>query len=201
MDLLTYLVLRRHQRCRNLDRTRQETFLRGRTRGWTWPLTPWWTWRRTVTWPPSWEAIWRGGQTQIVNFWRPMKMRACQGKLIFKIDQKPTFSPTTNIWHGCSTVVVKVDGIGCGIGTYLWAPEGANKPKRILSTFPTRVNTFLLSHTPGHVSPHNNWIYSPVLLFMLLGWFTRLVTASSRSWPSDIRLWYSPVWTALHICR
>ena len=116
MDLLTYLVLRRHQRCRNLDRTRQETFLRGRTRGWTWPLTPWWTWRRTVTWPPSWEAIWRGGQTQIVNFWRPMKMRACQGKLIFKIDQKPTFSPTTNIWHGCSTVVVKVDLIGCGIG-------------------------------------------------------------------------------------
>ena len=92
MDLLTYLVLRRHQRCLKLARSRQETFLRGRTRGWTWPLTPWWTWRRTVTWPPSWEAIWRGGQTQIVNFWRPMRMRACPGERIFLIDWKPTFS-------------------------------------------------------------------------------------------------------------
>ena len=92
MDLLTYLVLPRHQRCLNLERARQETFLRGRTRGWTWPLTPWWTWRRTVTWPPSWEAIWRGDQTQIVNFWRPMKTSACQGELIFIIDWKPTSS-------------------------------------------------------------------------------------------------------------
>ena len=41
MNLLTYLVLLRLQRCLNLERARQETVLKGRrTRGWTWPLTP-----------------------------------------------------------------------------------------------------------------------------------------------------------------
>ena len=41
MNLLTYLVLLRLQRCLNLDRARQEVVLKGRrTRGWTWPLTP-----------------------------------------------------------------------------------------------------------------------------------------------------------------
>ena len=79
MDLLTYLVLLRQQRCLKPCRARSVLW----TPGWTWPLTPWWTWRRTVIWPPSWGATWRDGQTRIVKCLRPKKkLAAWQGELI-----------------------------------------------------------------------------------------------------------------------
>ena len=87
MDLLTYLVLLRQQRCLKPCRVRSVLW----TPGWTWPLTPWWTWRRTVTWRPSWGATWRDGQTRIVQCLRPKKkLAAWQGELILITGWKKT---------------------------------------------------------------------------------------------------------------